>query len=622
MGTLRRLACHSEPYGSTGNIGENFRRLLGMPAHDPLHTVIREAVQNIADAAKLGSGPEILIRIRSLTGKQRRFLREYILAELPVEPTSLQELQGFLEKKEPVVLEICDFRTTGLGGPTRADRIPKGTSRMDFVNFLRNIGTPPDTEHGGGTYGFGKASFYAVSRCQTILVDTQVIDEPHERRFIGCHVGARFERSDGQGMMRQFTGRHWWGVLDPDEQVADPALGDLAAKLAAGIGMPERTMNSQSSSGTSIMILDPDLHNEDLEVAGYRIVEALLWSYWPRMMRDAPREKKFACRVMVNEKELDIPRPENFPPLDLFCKAMTAVRRKEGSDIRKIVCGNPKKELGTLAIEKGLRAPRRTIVAEDSLFSGDNLSCSIALMRPVEMVVKYLTGKTIPDNRFEWAGVFLASNDDEVERAFAMAEPPAHDDWIPTNLSKGRARTFVQVALRRLAEQAEAMGGLAAVRPTRAEKAPALARVAGRLGETLSGQSGEGAGRYKTGKSGKGGKPVRRAKAMRPIFETLLRKGDSTLAVFSTEVKQDPGRTGKRLSAVASIALEGRSAHLGDAFVTAPKVLGIRASDGGQSFSTDTIDLNGAEGRYEIYVLVPADCAVTVSVELQTGVSD
>ena len=54
------LGLYSEPYGTTGNIGENFLRLLGTPSSDPLQTVVREAVQNIADAAKLGQGPEIL----------------------------------------------------------------------------------------------------------------------------------------------------------------------------------------------------------------------------------------------------------------------------------------------------------------------------------------------------------------------------------------------------------------------------------------------------------------------------------------------------------------------------------------------------------------------------------
>ena len=86
--TLSPLELHSEPYGSTGNIGENFRRLLGAPTLDPLQTVIRESVQNIADAARPGVGPEILIRLRTLSDTQRDIIRSVVLAEIPEEPRS------------------------------------------------------------------------------------------------------------------------------------------------------------------------------------------------------------------------------------------------------------------------------------------------------------------------------------------------------------------------------------------------------------------------------------------------------------------------------------------------------------------------------------------------------
>ena len=118
---------------------------------DALQTVVRESVQNIADAAQLGSGPEIEIRIRTLTDEQVRCLNEHVLTDLPAQADSRGQLTEFLSRSAPVVMEICDFGTTGLGGPTRADRIPVDAKRTDFVDFLRNIGTPRDTQHGGGT---------------------------------------------------------------------------------------------------------------------------------------------------------------------------------------------------------------------------------------------------------------------------------------------------------------------------------------------------------------------------------------------------------------------------------------------------------------------------------------
>ena len=290
-----RLSLQSERYSSTGNIGENFQRLLGAPSLDPLQTLIREAVQNIADASTPDSGPEIQIRLRRLTREQRITLASQVVSEIPQQPRSKKLLTSMLSRNNLTVLEICDFVTLGLGGPTRADRIPVGEDCTDFIDFLRNIGTARDTEQGGGTYGFGKVALYRASRCSTIVVDTLPHGlGPKGRRLIGCHVGQSFEEPDN-GTLCRFTGRHWWGVPDPEDGVVDPATGSAAKDLALNLGFPER---SGDQSGTSIMILDFDANDEDLDLVGSRVVEGLLWNFWPRMMRDCPPRAalQMSCR--------------------------------------------------------------------------------------------------------------------------------------------------------------------------------------------------------------------------------------------------------------------------------------------------------------------------------------
>lgn len=610
------LGLYSEPYGTTGNIGENFLRLLGTPSSDPLQTVIREAVQNIADAAKLGQGPDILIRLRRLDEAERACIRDKVLHALPEEPSSRQKFEEFLQRDEQVVLEICDFGTTGLGGPTRADRIPVGTKRTDFINFLRNIGTPRDTDHGGGTYGFGKASLYAVSRCHTILVDSLVgFTDENERRLIGCHIGSKHEVAE-DGYMRQYTGRHWWGVADPDDGIADPAVGASAEDLARALGLPER---GPGRSGTSIMILDFNTESEDLRTVGNRIVEGLLYSFWPRMMKDAPAEKRFSCRVEVDGEELEIPDPEEFPPLHLFCRAMRKARKREGEGVERIFSQRPARDLGWLAIEKGLRSDRRLIVGEDTLFR--QTSRHIALMRPVQLVVKYLEGTALPDERLEWAGVFLASDEDEVERAFALSEPPAHDDWIPGNLEKGYAKTYVRVALGKLEARASEMGMPATSGANQNGDAPPLARVSGMLGAALEGVTGEGAGRSRNGNGGGGGGSSRpaRARASRPVFVRLERRDSMKVAIFSTAVQQDTEGRGEWLHASAAVALDGSATRQLDKSISSPEIIEIRALDGSATGAGDQLELDGASGEYEIIVSVPDDCAVTIDAEVLVG---
>lgn len=608
--TVARLRLYSEPYGATGNIGENFQRLLGAPSLDPLQTVIREAVQNIADAAVPPAGPEIHIRLRRLTREQRHTLDTRVLRSLPPEPHSSRKLLSAMRKRRTLfVMEICDFGTTGLGGPTRSNRTPIGVKHTDFIDFLRNIGTARDTPQGGGTYGFGKVALYRASKCRTIIVDTLPQGTgASDRRLIGCHVGSSFELPDN-GFLQRFTGRHWWGVKNLQDGIVDPATGVAAKTLASDLGFPER---SNDRSGTSIMILDFDTTDEELPTIGNRVVEGLLWSFWPRLMRDTPVHQRFACRVEVDGVRVSIPYPEDFPPLDLFTKAMRAVRSESGNDVRDIYCKNPIKALGRLAIEKGLRTPRRRLVEDNrSLFR--NPSHHIALMRPIELVVKYLEGTPLPDEQLEWAGVFVASRDDEVERAFAKSEPPAHDDWNPGNFQpRSREKKFVNVALRELSRIATDMGAEAKKHVGGAPDAgPPLAQVAGRLGAVLEGVGGSGARKKGATRTRRRARPTR-ARASRPTFERLELRGAEVVAVFSTEVGQDAGRTGSALAARAFVAIEGSKApRVGDG-VRRPVVVSVRSVNGDLTSSTDSLELAGNEGRFEIDVLVPDDCAVTV----------
>ena len=611
--TLARLSPYSERYGATGNIGGNSHRLLGAPSLDPLQTVIREAVQNIADAAKLGVGPEIEIRLRRLTPQQREVLASRVICGRLQEPRSNELLAAMHSRQELVVMEICDFGTTGLGGPTRADQIPSGVKNTDFIDFLRNVGTARDTVHGGGTYGFGKVALYRASKCRTIVVDTLPHGSgPQGRRLMGCHLGASFEVPEN-GMRTRFTGRHWWGIPDPVDRIVDPVTGQGAQALASALGLPARSGNR---SGTSVMILDFETDGDDLEVVGSRVVEGLLWNFWPRMMRDAPEDKRFTCRVEVSGSSLTIPPPESFPDLCLFSKAMRAVRAGTGNDVRPISSKRPRKRLGTLAIEWGFRTPRRPLVEEESsLFPAS--SSHIALMRPVELVVKYLEGNPLPDERLEWAGVFVASGEDEVERAFAESEPPAHDDWKPASLPRGRTKTYVNVALRRLREAGKEMGLPGMGHAGGSETGPPLGRLARRLGRALEGVGG-GSGRPRPKPGGRGKRPAR-ARATPARFERLIPTESGCVAVFSTEVRQGVHRDGLSLSARAAVAIEGSGVLRTDSDIPQPTIVSIRSADGPLAANGSNLELAGAEGLFEVRVLIPEDCAVTVKAEVLTG---
>jgi len=613
------LRLFSEPYGQMGNIGENLRKLLGAPSTDPLQTAIREALQNIADAAKLGCGPRILIRLRRLSDRQRAAMEKEVFRELPALTQSADLLARFLNDSGAFVLEICDFNTVGLGGPTRADEVPEGTRCTDFADFMLNVGSPRDTVRGGGTYGFGKTALYRVSRCTALIVDTLPSDPQFpERRLMACHLGPSFScRINGRE--KKFTGRHWWGTIAAGRNAGvEPLEGEEARTLAGKLGFPER---SGGLTGTSIMILDFDRNvgdldkegPEDPEVTGNRIIEAILWNFWPRMMESTPPARRFEVEVEVEGRRLDLPSPEEFPPLDLFSLAMKRIR--SGNDCTPVHSQKPAKLLGTMAIQKGRRSRRYRLVPDESIIPEE--ACHIALMRPVELVVKYLEGPPLPDESFEWGGVFRVSDEEEVERAFAESEPPAHDDWCASNLQDRRQKTFVNVALRELRKKAQEMAGISSVPPAGSEAATPLARVADRLGRILDSFADGGPGLPGGGGVGPSRPGVSSPGPPRPVFSGLEEFEGRVVAVFGVQIPPLAAREYKALKAEAQVLMDGKPERPDPEVMSPPQIIGFRMPGRTELLKYgDVIETASVNGRIEVLVGIPDDCAITLELQM------
>jgi hypothetical protein len=551
---MKSLQLFSEPFARTGSMAaEGFRRLLGRPSLDLLQTFVRESVQNVVDAGKGEVGPRVLIRLRTLDVSQTRALRERVLNEIPMEDGTKGAMETALTKERIPVLEICDFNTEGLSGPTRADEAHDSAESLNFVNFLRNVGAGRDTAQGGGTYGYGKSSLYAMSSCATIVVDSLTTDRGRsERRLMACHLGAAYDARDSAQSRRRYTGRHWWGVLDGLDSV-EPATDSLATEIADALSLPAR---AGDRTGTSILIVDPFIPDGDFNAAINEVVETLLWNFWPRMTATTPKRERIVVDVECEGRPVPVPRPEDFPPLDIFSEAMADLR-KGSSDCISIRCQRPIKELGKLIIRKGMRGERVGPAAEEG--SVVPRQCShIALMRPVQLVVKYLQGEAFSDSRFEWAGVFVCSDDDEVEGAFADSEPPAHDDWVPDNLPKGRGKTFVKVGLARITDVARSFAPSGnRVGGDISGPSQSLAATATRMGALLGDVGSKGPGRRKVVSSKPNGK--KRALAVsRVVAEGLRLMEDGTVAaVFSAELRNDGSNADLHVFVEPSYVVEG-----------------------------------------------------------------
>lgn len=612
---MSHIRLYSEPFAKTGNIAaEGSKRLLGRPALGLLQTLIRESIQNVLDATHADSGSRVLIRLRTLTATQKQALVKIILADRPAGDSTTNDIDMSLAKNDLRVLEICDFGTEGLSGPTRADTPHDGSEPLNFINFLRNVGAKRDTHQGGGTYGYGKSSLYAMSRCSTIIVDSQTkCSGQGQRRFMGCHLGAAFDAVSDCGERRRFTGRHWWGILDGQDSV-EPVLDAEAAELSSLVGMPART---DCQTGTSILIIDPEFPDEESRSASDDIIETVLWSFWPRMVDTTPASRMLHVDFELEGVMIPIPKPEEFPPLDLFAAAM-ASHRSGKRDLQEIRCERPVELLGRLAIQKGLRARRVGPATRDDSIIPKQAS-HIALMRPVELVVKYLEGTPYSDARFDWAGVFICSDDDAVEEAFAASEPPAHDDWVPDYLPKGHQKTFVNVALKRLKEIARPQPGAGNPSSVSSRKGESLAKTATKLGAFLGEVSSSGPGKPKRTSSGKPGRNAVRVST--PRFDGLsLNESGSAVARFIAELQNDGTDPNLYLVADPYLVADGGATsadHLPNNYklrIESMTFSSLTMSDRGPWIQVGT-----KEGRIEVFVPTIPDAAVGVKLRLQSG---
>jgi hypothetical protein len=497
------LERQSEIFTATGNVAaEGVRNQLGRPKLDLLTMLIRESIQNSWDAKAPDKKTPVKysLDIWTLDQKQAKCFRETIFADVPEEGIKIGEL---LEGEGIQVLAISDRGTTGLGGPTRADEYVEDSDdpaeARDFVDFLRNVGQPPDKRFGGGTFGYGKTSLYLASKASVICVHTHCSHKGRlQKRFIAAGLGDQYRTKRGR-KTTGYTGRHWWG--EAKKGFVEPVTGARADKLAERLGMPGFKGEDR---GTTILIPFPRLGDLDARSAMQLMAEAITWNFWPKMVGDKPSMK---FRVSVDHKGLRIPRPENFPPLEGYVKALEKVERfkagKEEEDVYEVELLRPKTLLGYLSLVQFPRQERRVKVPDSAPDGLPFRSHHIVLLRKPKLVVKYLAGPPLTVDEVEYAGVFLVA--DECDRSFARSEPPTHDDWVPKVLADKLDRRRVNVAMRRLRDRLKMQGRYALPSAQSATSVP-LGGFSDQLGGLLSTVQGTGLGGVPESEGEKGGR--------------------------------------------------------------------------------------------------------------------
>ncbi|WP_154676383.1 hypothetical protein [Amycolatopsis benzoatilytica] len=432
---------HSQRFPPEGaSAAEGIRNQLGRPELDLLTVLVRESAQNSWDARADGATVDYRLDLRVVGAAHAHAWRELLARRLPA-PENLP-LRKSLTGPSIRILTVSDRGTTGLGGPTRADNAV--VENHDFVSFVRNIGEPRDTELGGGTYGFGKGVFYLLSRPGTVLVHTRCrVETGYETRLIGCALWKSY--AEGEGLCgHRFTGRHWWGAPSPDG-VVEPLVNVEADEAAEQLGLRQF---GPDETGTTIVVIDPDLGDRTNEEAGDYLADTIAWNLWPKMLAEPNRNPPMRFSVQCDGITIAVPDPRETSPLDMFVAAYEAMRSQ---DARSIECRKPRAKLGQLGLVKRFLPPFDETAAGTASGIGTTVH-HVCLMRTAELVVTYYEGPKPAAEYVSYAGVFRS--DTALDSTFAASEPPTHDAWHWQSLD-GWDKTFVKTTFTRIRESVE-----------------------------------------------------------------------------------------------------------------------------------------------------------------------
>jgi hypothetical protein len=424
----------SQTVGALGAAkAEGIRNQLGRPSLDRLTVLIRESAQNSWDARDPACEDPVHFSVELVRlGPKRAEIWRELFRETSAMPGV--RVAAALSEPDPWLLIISDRGTVGLAGPTRGDE-PQDDQPKNYTSFVLNSG---DTGEGvgGGTYGFGKSSFFSASTTASVLVHTRCKVQGHdESRLVGIALGQSHTLAGVN-----YTGRHWWGhaVDDGIEPLRDAEADAWGHKLALP-GFDEGTL------GTTIALACPNLGDRSPEEAGEWMREAILWHLWPKMLTHADVKPAMTFSVVVDGAEFPITNPEEHPVLRTFTDAFRrATSGGEGAETLEATSVG--KRAGQLALRKSL-APRpelSEVAQECGLGPAVHHVC---LLRTPNLVVAYLAGDEPADPSVWYAGVFKAF--DEVNRVYARSEPPTHDEWVGSQL-EGADKTLIISTMRQI----------------------------------------------------------------------------------------------------------------------------------------------------------------------------
>lgn len=388
--------------GATGNAFANTLQAGGMA---PEAELAREAIQNSCDAAKQGERRvRVVFRIVTLNGDRKNgFLADLALGQGIGERIGSVALSSYNCLASPShmlhLLFVEDYGTIGLRGDPH-------NRQSHFHRLLLSVGDSTKAlaaVSSGGSYGYGKSALSMNSQLRTIVAYSAF--EP-DNTGAGARLMACTYLDAHEFAGRQWTGRGWFGLRRPgNEIVVDPLRDNAAHAMAERLGFKTRR---KGEHGTSILIVDS--HAKD----HHRLLRGIEEWWWPRLLDEE-------LDVVVEAAGAEhFPRPKQRDDLLPFieCYSLAVGRADPAGPHQR--CDKFNRYRGLSLGRYGLQ-----VLASDRAerFPEEKVG-RVAMIRSPKMVVEYaLLGRQVPPA----VGAFLA--DPDIDEILKLSEPPNHDRW-------------------------------------------------------------------------------------------------------------------------------------------------------------------------------------------------
>lgn len=256
--------------GPNDAMGENFKK-------SPFDSLVREAIQNSIDAQADPDKPVIVsFNFKSTTSNNypRLFdIRKHIEGCLQMynDSNSRKKFQPMLDYLQRAYqehidyLEVSDENTLGMP-------YEKNNVKCPFYSFVQSAGnSSKNSTSAGGSFGFGKAAYFNISRIRTILIST--LTDDNQYFFQGVSSLCTHRIGNQKRVPVGYYG-NYMGQPEPVDEIPIDNPDEIPARFR------------RDTVGTSMFIMGLGMSLEELKETIREINEAVVKHFWLAIIRN------------------------------------------------------------------------------------------------------------------------------------------------------------------------------------------------------------------------------------------------------------------------------------------------------------------------------------------------